>query len=69
MAGMPSGYRFFRSFLEGPDDLESGTVPRKLRMVWHAARDLDMSVSGTLGTGRLTLYDNDCSSVLGIPLG
>jgi hypothetical protein len=68
MPGMPSGYHFFRCFLEGPDELEQGTVPRKLRMLWHAVRDLDMTVSEAEGAGRLSLYDNDCSAVSGLTM-
>jgi hypothetical protein len=68
MVGEPGGYHFYRCFLEGPDELEMGTVPRKLRMVWRAVRDLDMSLTNNLGAGRLALYDNDCSAVFGLPL-
>ena len=53
---IPTGYRFFGAFLEGPDDLEPGTRPLRLMLTWHALRVYNPA------TRAYTLYDNDVSA-------
>lgn len=68
MPGMRRGYRFRRAFLEGPDDLEQGTVPRKVRMVWRCVHDFDDTSRNDYGVGNMPLYDDDMSAVDGLQL-
>lgn len=39
--GMPPGYAFYAAELEGPDDIEMGTVPHSVNMVWSVNRVYD----------------------------
>lgn len=51
--GMPAGYRFVATFLEGPDELsELGTSPRKINLIFHHIRGWDPK------TQRFVCYDH-----------
>src|SRR5262245_17371992 len=55
--GMPPGYKFPFSWLEGPDDHEElGTNPYKIGLLWHSMRGFNKE------TGEFSLYSN----VLGV---
>lgn len=56
-AKMPAGYHFFAAHLLGPDRIEPGTAPKRIRLLWYCQRIKDTS------TGDLKLYDHDMSAV------
>ncbi len=52
----PAGYRFLRTWLEGPDDLDPlGTQPRKIRLVFRALRAFSITSNGP----NFGLYDHN----------
>lgn len=56
-AAMPGGLRFPATFLQGPDDITSGTVPHKIRCVWYCMRQFNIGSANSYGAGSFTLYD------------
>ncbi len=76
-ATMPAGYRFFAAFLEGPDDLDTGSTARKTRLVWSCIRAVQPATGGTTvgsaanafgGFLQFGLYDNNVSACLNVPV-
>lgn len=55
-AGQEAGYLFPSVLLEGNTVRRVGTVARAARLVWHAIRTLDMTVTNAYGAGSLTCY-------------
>jgi len=60
-AGMDAGYRFYNSFLLGPEDEERSSKPLKISLVWNCLRAI--STAGALAGGG-TLFDHN---VTGLP--
>lgn len=54
---MVPGYAFYQVRLLGPDTIDPGTKPAKLRLVWHATKVFDPA------TGDQYLFDHDMSAV------
>jgi hypothetical protein len=75
-ASQPRGYRFWCSFLQGPDDFELGSTARKLRLSWRCIRQIRPASGATTAVGadnfggalQVTLYDNDVSACNGVPV-
>jgi hypothetical protein len=58
--GMPGGYRFPATVLEGPDSMVVGTTTaRKVHCVFHSIRTFDPK------SGKFVCYDHDVSAVSG----
>jgi hypothetical protein len=55
-SGQVGGYLFPATILEGNTLRKIGTLARTGRLVWHAIRTLDMTVTNLYGTGAMTCY-------------
>lgn len=60
MNNLPAGYRFRQCWLEGPDHVEPGTTPYKIRIMWYA---LPIYVPDTNNSIRAILYDHDMTGL------
>ena len=60
---MPGGYHFYAAFLQGPDDITSGTVPNKVRCNWYCARSFSPTAGNAFGQGSFILYDGNMTGL------
>lgn len=62
-ADQPAGLRFAACVLETDNYGALGTGGRKMNLVFHAYRTLDLSVANIAGRGRLLLYDHNMAGL------